>query len=130
MDNFSIEAQPYWDGLQRQQLLIQQCTACGTYRHYPQPMCPHCRSTGLAWKVVAGTGTLHSWTITHQTGIPRFAEQVPYVVATVDLAEGVRVLAPLREVARETLRIGLPVRLMFERDAEGKNFPAFVLAEA
>lgn len=129
MDNYQDDTRPYWDGLRQKELRVQQCGTCGRRRHYPQPMCPHCHSTEVTWHALGGEGTVHSWTITHQTGIPRFAQQVPYVVATVDMAEGVRVLAPLRGVAHEGLRIGLPVTLVFEAMEDGAMLPAFRAAD-
>lgn len=130
MDRHSIETRPYWEALQEKRLVIQQCVQCGKFRHYPQPMCPACHSMEAGWHEIGGKGVVHSWTITHQTVIPGFAEQVPYVVATVDLPEGVRVAAPLRGVAHERLRIGLPVSLIFEKDGEGRWMPAFTASGA
>ncbi|MFZ6644504.1 Zn-ribbon domain-containing OB-fold protein [Undibacterium sp. TJN25] len=128
MDKYSIDTRPYWEALQQQKLVIQQCADCGICRHYPQPMCAHCHSTAVEWRTVAGSGAVHSWTITHQTAIPGFAGQVPYVFATVDLPEGVRMAAPLRQVPHAVLHIGLPVRLVFEKSADGSILPAFEAA--
>lgn len=126
MEKHSVDTRPYWEALQQKRLSIQQCGACGKRRHYPQPMCPHCHSTAVEWVPVSGRGTVHSWTITHQTVIPGFSEQVPYAFATIDLPEGVRIAAPLRKVAPEAIRIGLPVRLVYESAQDGTVLPAFV----
>lgn len=128
MEKYGIDTRPYWEALQQRKLVIQQCGACGACRHYPQPMCPHCQSTDIVWKEVSGKGKVHSWTVTHQTVIPEFSGQVPYAFVTVDLAEGVRMAAPLRQVAHESIRIGMPVRVSFEEAADGSIRPAFIAA--
>jgi uncharacterized OB-fold protein len=126
MYDISIEALPYWEGLTQKKLLLQQCACCHSVRHYPRPMCPHCHAMASTWSPASGLGTVHSWTITHQTGLPGFSERVPYVLATVDLAEGVRMLAPLVKVRAEDLRIGMPVEIRFEQQGDGAVIPVFV----
>src|SRR5690606_31756046 len=108
------------------ELRIQRCAACSTVRHPPRPMCPSCNS--LAWDVVvaSGEGTLFSYVVAHhppQPGIP-----APYVIALVELPEGIRFLANLVDIDPADVRVGMPVRLTF-RDYDGLRLPQFVLAE-
>jgi uncharacterized OB-fold protein len=55
-------------------------------------------------------GTLYSYTTVFQ-GKPNF--NAPYSVGFVDLKEGVRIFAPLLDVAPEDLRIGMEMELVF-----------------
>jgi uncharacterized OB-fold protein len=128
LEKYGIDTRPYWEALQQRRLVLQKCGGCGAWRHYPQPMCGQCQSIDVAWTEASGKGKVHSWTITHQTVIPEFSGQTPYVFATVDLAEGVRMAAPLRHVAHEAIRIGMPVQIHFEEAADGTIRPAFVPA--
>ena len=74
-------------------------------------------------------GTVHSWTVTHHAFNPGFKAELPYVLVTVDLDEGVRMQAPLRGVgASGSLKSGLPVALRFERAKDGLTLPAFRVA--
>jgi uncharacterized OB-fold protein len=82
----------------------------------------------VRWIEAKGHGAIHSWTITHHAFNPGFKAELPYVLATVDLTEGVRMQAPLRGVNAEDLRIGMPVRVTFERAKNGLTLPAFVAA--
>lgn len=125
-DENSIEAQPYRDGLARKELWLQQC-ACGAVRHYPRPMCPHCHSMASTWTQACGTGVVHTWTITHQTSLPGFAGRVPYILVTVDLTEGVRMLAPLVGASADDLRPGLQVTLEFEQHGDDAVMPVFAM---
>jgi uncharacterized OB-fold protein len=124
------ESKPYWDGLNEGRLLLQSCGACGKVRHYPRPLCDACYSFDVRWIDAKGTGTIHSWTITHHAFNPGFKGELPYVLVTVDLPEGVRMQAPLRNADTSALKRGLPVRLMIERARDGLALPAFALAEA
>ena len=103
--------QPYWDAAQRGQLVLQQCSACATIRHYPRLLCAQCHSSEAHWTPASGLGHIHSWTVCHHVFHPGFAADVPYVLVTVDLQEGVRALGRWRG---GPLALGLPVRGRFE----------------
>lgn len=120
------ESKPYWDGLMQGQLLVQKCGKCGKLRHYPRPVCDGCFSFDVQWIKASGRGTVHSWTIAHHAFNPGFKDELPYVLVTVDLAEGVRMQAPLRGVDAKDIRIGLPVRIAFESPDAELTLPAFV----
>ncbi len=123
----SMEAQPYWDGLQAGQLRVQRCGACGQLRHYPRPMCPACQSFEVDWVVLSGAGTVHSWTRPHQSALPGFADQVPFTLVTVDMAEGVRVLGRLVDPDLAGLQVGAAVAATVELAASGRPQPVFRL---
>ncbi len=76
--------------------MLQSCGACGKVRHYPRPLCDACYSFDVRWIDAKGRGTVHSWTVTHHAFHPGFKADLPYVLVTVDLTEGVRMQAPLR----------------------------------
>jgi len=121
------ESQPYWEGLLAHRLRLQRCTECGMVRHYPRAMCAHCHSLNADWIDAAGHGVIHSWTIAHHAFHPAFKSELPYVLITVDLPEGVRALAPYRGPPA-SLRLNLPVRLIFEDIGPTLTLPAFVPA--
>jgi uncharacterized OB-fold protein len=64
--------------------------------------------------------------VAHHPFHPGFKEELPYIVAIVDLAEGVRMSAQMRGVTPDEMRIGLLVQVTFERTKEGVTLPAFV----
>jgi uncharacterized protein len=121
------ESKPYWDALNEGRLVLQSCGSCGKVRHYPRPLCDACYSFDVRWIEAKGTGTVHSWTVTHHAFNPGFKAELPYVLVTVDLPEGVRMQAPLRGDAGG-LKPGLPVRLLIEPARDGLALPAFALA--
>jgi uncharacterized OB-fold protein len=81
----------------------------------------------VVWIDAAGHGRVHSWTVAHHAFHPAFKAELPYVLVTVDLPEGVRVLAPFRG-SEVLLRLELPVRLIFEDITPELTLPAFVPA--
>jgi uncharacterized OB-fold protein len=88
--------------------------------------CPHCGSDALDWVTARGTGSVHSYTVIRQHGIPPFDEEVPYVVALVDLDEpGARFVAQLPTVAPERAAIGMRVRARFRPASDDVAFVEF-----
>ncbi len=125
----SRDSKPYWEALHEGRLVIQQCAACGKLRHYPRPVCDACYSMEVTWRQASGRGRIHSWTVVHHPFHPGFKAELPYVLATVDLAEGVRMVAQLRGVPLEEVVIDLPVEVAFERATGELTLPYFVRPE-
>lgn len=113
----------YWHGAARGRLVLQRCSACGRIRHYPRPLCDACHSFEYEPVEADGGGTVHSWTVAHHVFDPSVADDVPYVLLTVDMAEGVRVLGRWR--GPDDLRLGRPVRVAFEPGPDGAPRPTF-----
>jgi uncharacterized OB-fold protein len=126
LPDITSDSAPYWEALRKHVLVLQRCTGCGRVRHYPRPMCSACHSMEYDWVRSSGRGRVHSWTVAHHAFHPGFKRDLPYVVALVDMEEGVRLNAPLRGVSSEAMRIGLPVRIIFEDATEDVTLPAFV----
>ena len=122
------ETQPYWDGLNENRLRLQRCADCGKVRHYPRPVCDACWSMNVEWIDASGHGSVHSWTITHYAFHPGFKGELPYVLLTVDLREGVRMNAQARGIDPASLHVGLPVVVGFEIAKEGLTLPVFEAA--
>lgn len=113
----------FWEGLNQRKLLVRKCGDCGRLHHPPGPMCPECQS--LEWTTLqcSGYGTIHSFVVVHQPQIPGF--QYPLPVALVDLEEGVRVVANLRGIPPEKVRIGMAVEVEFVEIEKDFVIPAF-----
>ena len=108
------ESKGFWEACQRHELYIQRCRACGAKRYYPRALCPFCLSSDTEWLRCAGRGTVYSFTVTYQNQAPGFRDQLPYVMAYVELEEGVRLLSNIVECAPDAVRIGMPVEVVFD----------------
>ncbi|MEU0433740.1 bifunctional MaoC family dehydratase N-terminal/OB-fold nucleic acid binding domain-containing protein [Streptomyces sp. NPDC006290] len=117
----------FWEGVGRHRLLIQRCTACGALRF---PWLPGCGACGCPdWDTVesGGEGTVYSYVVMHHPPFPAF--DPPYAVALIELAEGVRILSNVVGVPHDKVRIGMPVRLEFQRYDDELELPAFRAGE-
>ena len=124
----SPDTKPFWDGLNQGKLLLQTCADCGKARHYPRPVCPYCYSMNHRWSPASCRGTVHSWTVAHHPFHPGFKPDLPYTLVTVDLEEGVRLNAQARGIDAKDLKVGLPVKIVFELAAKDLTLPVVVRA--
>ena len=119
----TADTKPFWDGLMAGKFRLQRCADCATVRFYPRPVCDRCYSMAAEWIDASGTGTVHSWTVTHHAFHPGFKADLPLLLLTVDLAEGVRMQARGRDIAVDDLCIGLKVTVGFDRVTEDLTLP-------
>jgi uncharacterized OB-fold protein len=128
---------PFWQATLRGRLIVQTCRACGRRRFPPRPMCPHCQACDPVWAPMSGTGRIWSFAIPHPPLLPAFAKLAPYVVVVVELEEdpSIRMVGNLvasadgeiNEIDPATVKIGMPVRVVFHRAAEDVALPRWVL---
>jgi len=113
----------WWEAIDRGELLIQQCSECGTLRHPPRPMCGSCQST--AWKGIAskGRGTVYSYVVMRHPPIPGYDYPLP--IAVIDLEEGTRIVSNVVGCKPEDVFIGMKVQLSIENVDESLKLPLF-----
>ena len=118
------ELAPFLEAARAGRLEVQRCTACGTLRFPPLELCSRCWSRDFRWTAVSGRGEVYSWYVMHQVYHPGLAADVPYVVVVVKLEEGPLMTSNLVECARDRIRIGLAVEVVFE-ERDGVSLPRF-----
>lgn len=108
----------FWTAGREGRLQILRCDACGEWLHPPGPVCPACLSRSLTPRSVSGRGTIETYTINHQAWSPDLP--VPYVVAIVSLDDcsAVRLTTNVINCAPQDVRIGDPVRVLFEQHGD------------
>lgn len=112
----------FWEGCKAHELRFSRCKACGKVRWPGAYLCPDCLSSEAETAVLPPEGTLYSYVIMDKPFHPSVQDKVPYVVATVDLTEGVRILANILEYDPPALRCGAPVTIEFA-DSETYSRP-------
>jgi uncharacterized OB-fold protein len=112
---------PYWEAAARGELLIQRCPACGNRQHYPRAVCAQCGATP-EWERVSGKGTVYTYTVIRQNHARPFRDELPYVVAMVELEEGPRVMGNV-DGPVDDVHIGMPVEVYFQTAEEGLGVP-------
>jgi len=118
----------FWDGVNAHELRIQK-RGDGTLVHPPVPAlwqaADHVPEVPTDYVVASGKGTVFSFVVHHAPKVP--GRTLPFVIALVELEEGVRMLGELRNVDPASVKIGLPVRAMYIDFPEGDSGPAWTL---
>jgi 3-oxo-4,17-pregnadiene-20-carboxyl-CoA hydratase alpha subunit len=100
----------FWDGVDAHELRIQK-RPDGTLQHPPVPALWLDREETTDYQVASGNGTVFSFVVHHAPKVP--GRTPPFVIALVELEEGVRMLGELRNVDPARVEIGMPVRAMY-----------------
>ncbi len=95
----------YWAGLRAHRLLLQRCedVECRRVRFPPMPGCPWCGGVGSSIVESSGRGVVYSQVRVHRAFSDAFAADVPYVVATVELDDGCRVVGRVEPEERSAI---------------------------
>jgi uncharacterized OB-fold protein len=99
------------------------CASCGTLHFPPRDACSACRGRTMETFRFCGRGTVFSYA---EVAVAPQGFSGPYLVALVELEEGVRVTAQLTDVEPDDVAIGLPVemvtRRLQERGPQGQGY--------
>lgn len=121
----SDATRPYWDATRDRTLMLQRCEACDRYIHHPREACPSCLGADLTWTPSPGTGTIHALSVHHVPFEGMSKDECPYVVAFIDLDEGVRFLSNLVGPSSTRARAGDRVELTWLPVTDGYHLPQF-----
>lgn len=106
-------SKPFWDGAKQHKLLLKKCRNCGHIDHPPYLYCTNCSSEDCDWVEASGKGTLYAFAV-NTYGVPfPFMEDLPYVVALIDLPEGPRMISNVVECDPKELRNGMELEVIF-----------------
>lgn len=118
----SQETEFFWEGARVGELRIQRVED-GSLRHPPIPAIWQDKAAPIDYVVARGTGTVFSFVVHHAPKVP--GRTLPFVVALVELDEGVRVLGELRGIEPSEVEVGLPVEVEFLRIDDNFTLPAW-----
>jgi uncharacterized protein len=121
----SAESLPFWEGVKEKKLLLQHCRSCNQFWFPPSARCRHCLSADFAWEESSGQGRIYTFVVYHRLYHPGFEDELPYVVAIIELDEGPKLLSNIVRAPWEDVRCDLPVRLVFENDGRNPLLPKF-----
>jgi uncharacterized OB-fold protein len=111
----------FFEAARRGHIGVLFCDSCDTPLHLPVPYCEGCGSWEVAWRDVAPTGHVYSYSVVEQSMHPAF--EAPYTVVLVELDEvpGVRLIGHL--AGRAAIDIGSPLVASFDEERDGVVLP-------
>jgi len=112
------EGAPFWEAARDGRFLVKYCLACGKPHWHPRALCPFCMGD-TEWRPASGLGTVHTFSVTRRAG------PTPYCIAYVELDEGVIMMTNIVDCDLDTVRIGMPVRVVFKPSTDGTPVPMF-----
>ncbi|WP_067698616.1 bifunctional MaoC family dehydratase N-terminal/OB-fold nucleic acid binding domain-containing protein [Nocardia jejuensis] len=116
----SQDTEFFWAGTKAGELRVQR-KPDGTLAHPPVPAIWQDKSKETDYVVASGRGTVFSFVVHHAPKVPGRA--LPFVVALVELEEGVRMLGELRGIDPAAVEIGQAVEVGFEALDEDNTVP-------
>ena len=120
----SRDTQFFWDGVNAHELRIQK-RPDGSLQHPPVPAIWQDKEAPTDYVVASGKGTVFSFVVHHAPQVP--GRTLPFVIALVELEEGVRMLGELRNADPATVKIGMPVQVTYIDFPDGQSGPAWTL---
>lgn len=108
----------FWREIQsRYNLIGTKCGNCGKVDFPPRSVCPDCgrKSVGkMQTYKLGGKGSVVTYTTIYDAP-SQFDMQKPYVMAIIEMDEGVRLTSQLIDVKPEDVKIGLKVQAAFRK---------------
>lgn len=99
---------------QRYRLEASKCDSCSKIHYPPRLVCDACGNRQFSPVRLSSTGKVVTHTTIHSAQ-SAFVNQLPLLLAVVELEEGVRIMAQLADISPEDLRTGMAVRLEFRK---------------
>lgn len=118
----TAETRPFWDGCNDGVLRFQGCARCGQIQLIPRTCCAGCHQGTLEWKTSTGRGRILSHTTVYRAPTAAFRDEVPYVIAIIEMDEGFRLMVNVKDGTTVPLGIDHPVRITFG-SVEGVQLP-------
>ena len=122
------DSKPYWEGARQGRLLFQKCRRCGSAQFPPRYHCASCWETDLDWAQSTGKGVVESFTVVHRAPLAEFRDKVPYVVASVIVEEGPRMLTNIVGESALEVQVGANVKATFVTGDNSETLLQFTLA--
>jgi uncharacterized protein len=114
----------FWEGVAAHELRVQR-RPDGSLQHPPVPAVWQDKDQPIDYVVASGKGTVYSFVVHHAPKVP--GRTLPFVIALVELEEGVRMLGELRNVDHTEVKIGMPVYATYIDFPAGEAGPEWTL---
>lgn len=116
-------SKPFWDAARQHKLVLKKCKSCGNIDHPPYLYCTDCGSDDHEWIDAKGRATLYTWAINEYMVPFPFWDDMPYVVAMLDLPEGPRMISNIVECEHDKLKKGMELEVVWEDVSDEITLP-------
>ena len=110
----------FWEFCQEKKLVFQKCKNCGKIRWPYSIACPECYSFDYEYYESKGIGKIYTYAIFHMAFDKKFKDKVPYVIAVIELENGVKFLSNIINTTFEKIECNKDVKLVWDN-----NIPKF-----
>lgn len=119
------ENREFWEGCKQGLLKIPKCGVCSRLFFPPSARCPYCLSTAVQWTTASGRGIVYTFTVVRRAPSVALQKDVPYVIGSIELAEGVRIPSRVVGCPPEAVKVGMPVTAQFQKESDEITVPLF-----
>jgi uncharacterized OB-fold protein len=121
------QTMPFWNALRERRIIVQRCSSCATARYPASPICPSCLSREHTWDDIEQDGELWSYVVYRRALAPAFADDVPYVIGIVEVADSLHITARI-DASLDSLVVGMRVRAVFTDVSDALTLLSFAPA--
>ncbi|MBW2544995.1 MAG: Zn-ribbon domain-containing OB-fold protein [Deltaproteobacteria bacterium] len=125
LPKINADTKEFWEGCREHLIKIQKCADCGFVRWPPSFICPQCHSQKTDWIASTGRGSVYTFVVNHIAYHPAFRENLPYVVAVVELDEGPHLLTNIVDCDPGEVLCDMPVEVVWDDITDEFSLPKF-----
>src|SRR3954447_20290293 len=104
---------PFWDAAREERFVLPRCAACGQLATPPVSNCDACLTDTFEWVEATGRGTIFSFIEYHRAWLREYDGHLPYVVAIIDLDDGVKLISSIVDADGDAIKVGDRVKVVF-----------------
>jgi hypothetical protein len=129
LPNINGDNREFWAGCRNHQLKFQKCEECGHVRWPAALVCPACHSQKAGWLTSTGKGRIYTFVVYRIAYHPAFTDDLPYIVAIVEMGEGPRLLTNIVGCRPEDVACEMAVETVWKDVNNEISLPLFKLSE-
>ena len=126
LPEFRPETKPYWEGTKKHELLLPRSKEGGEFFFYPRALSPgEDMSENLEWVKASGKAKVWTYAIHHMGPTKAYKGDPPYVVALVELEEGVKMMTNIVDCDPHDVKVGMELEVVFDDVTDEVTLPKF-----
>lgn len=126
LPEFRPETKPYWEASKNHELVIPRSKTTGEFFFYPRALSPGDDMTDdIEWVKSSGKAKVWAYSIHHMGPSKAYKGEPPYVVALIEMNEGVKMMTNIVDVDPKNVKIGMEVEVIFDDVTDEVTLPKF-----